>query len=355
MASARSIGNVYAELSVKDKMTAGLTKAQKKLDSVAKGMIKVGSIAGGAMAAGIAVAMKSAVAAGGELADMMARTGADGEQLYILGQAFKNAGLEAAGVGDAVNKMQRNMIENGEAFEKLGMNVADLKKMDPAAAFRAISENIAKIADPAERTAAAMEIFGKSGAKMLAVINDPSAFSQAEGQVGDLGKTLSENAATFDAFGDAMGALGLKGTEFGAVIAGAVLPPLSTLVDLLSSVNTSGLSSEFNSTSKYLMGKAAELWKMTPSWNSKSGGQQMVDNPDFDNAMRWAKGFPDIMSPAPAGIPSFLQRVPGADITHDGSRISAPAASKADQKIIDEIRRTNAILSEAKGNGGLNW
>jgi len=354
MARSRSIGNVYAELSVKDKMTAGLTKAQKKLDSVAKGMMRVGAVAGGAMAAGIAVAMKSAVDAGGELADMMARTGADGEQLYILGQAFKNAGLEAAGVGDAVNKMQRNMIENADAFGKLGMNVAELKKMDPAAAFRAISENIAKIADPAERTAAAMEIFGKSGAKMLAVINDAGAFSQAEGQVGDLGKTLADNAATFDAFGDAMGALGLKGTEFGAVIAGAVLPPLSTLVDLLSSISTSKLSSEFNSASKYLTQKAAGL---IPGWMQGLGQGEatMNQNPDFDNAMRWAKGFPDIMSPAPAGIPSSLQRVPGADITSDGTRISAPSASKADQKIIDEIRRTNAILGAAQTSGGLTW
>lgn len=243
MARSRSIGGIYASLSLRDGgFKAGLRSARKSLDSFADGV--AGFAKGAALAApaaafaAVALSMKSAIDAGGELNDMMGRTGAAGEGLFVMQRAFENAGLSAAQVPAALNKMQKALtgvndageLTNG-AFDKLGLSAASLMAQDPVAAFKSIQTAISGIADPAKRTAVAMELFGKSGGEMLAVLTDSSAFSQAEQQVGSLGKTLADNAAKLDAVGDALGAIGTKFQVIGAEMAVALLPQMESLAE----------------------------------------------------------------------------------------------------------------------------
>ena len=55
---------------------------------------------------------------------------------------------------------------------RLGLKVSDLQAMTPDQQFETIAKAIAKIQDPTERAGAAMEIFGKSGGKTLALFAD---------------------------------------------------------------------------------------------------------------------------------------------------------------------------------------
>jgi hypothetical protein len=192
-------------LSVKDKMTVGLKRAQKSLDAFGKRAKTGAAVGGAAVFAGVTAAVKSAIDAGGELNDMMTRTGASGEGLFVMQKAFENAGIAASQVPAALNKMQKSLVGGNDGFDKLGLSIAGLMDMDATDAFRSIAENIADVEDPSQRAAIAMEIFGKSGASLLALMNDGGAFSQAEEQVGSLGKTLAENAGRLDAVGDSLG------------------------------------------------------------------------------------------------------------------------------------------------------
>ena len=368
MARSRSIGNVYAELSVKDKMTTGLKKAGKSVDKLGDKLATLGKglvlAAPAAAIAGVTLSLKSAIDAGGELKDMMNRTGADGEQLFIIGQAFKNAGLEAAGVGDAVNRMQRKLIEGEDAFSSLGLEVSDLKSMDPAMAFRKIAESIGKIQDPAARTAAAMEIFGKSGGKMLAVINDPEAFSQAQQQVGGLGKTLADNVGELDAFGDKLGALKLKGLELGAGLATGLLPELDKLLTKLGELDVAAAGSgiaEMMTEAGYFL---SELAKVTGvSAVGKFIGEGLV-SPDIGETQRaeaaamarsWSQEDAAKSSSA-AAIDPFATP-PGAEEARQAEwRSPAPFTSGSkDRALLDELKKQTAVLQEAKANGGLTW
>lgn len=206
------------------------------------------AVAGAAAFAGVVAGVKSAIDAGGELNDMMARTGAAGEGLVVMQRAFENAGMAASQVPAALNKMQKALAgvnEEGEptatVFGKLGLSIAELTALDPVAAFQKIQESISSIADPATRTAMAMQVFGKSGGEMLAVMTDATAFEQAAEQVGALGKTLSDNAAALDAVGDAFGSLDTKLQQIGVQVAVALLPQLTELGDWMSKTDFSAV------------------------------------------------------------------------------------------------------------------
>lgn len=277
--ASKSIGSVYAELSVKDKTKAGLNRAQKSLEAFGSKLASIGT--GFAVAipaaafAGLAASMKSAIDAGGKLSDMMARTGADGEQLFVLQRAFENAGVAGDKVPAVLNKMQKALAgvnEEGErvqtrVFKDLGFDIAALQAKDPADAFRALSESISKIPDPAKRAAVAMEIFGRSGAELLVVMNDGKAFENAATQVGGLGKTLSDNAARLDNVSDAMGLLGVKAQQIGAEIAVELLPVLEEFANFINEMDLGGATKEFIEYAKAIgsaADKAAELIAHAP-------------------------------------------------------------------------------------------
>lgn len=227
------------ELKSKAHKTASSIKSAFGSD-MSKAMF-AGVAAGAAAAfAGVTAAVKKAVDAGGELNDMMARTGAEGKGLVIMQRAFENAGMAASQVPQALNKMQKALTglnEDGEptskAFDKLGLSIANLIGLDPVEAFQQVSSAISAIEDPAKRSSIAMELFGRSGGEMLAVLSDPAAFANAEKQVGGLGQTLADNAARLDMVGDAFGALGTKVEQIGAEVAVALLPQLEAIANWL--------------------------------------------------------------------------------------------------------------------------
>ena len=249
MARASKIGSLYAELSVKDKMTVGIKRAEKSL--IAFGS-KVASIGAGMAAAlpaaafaGVVASMKSALDAGGKLSDMMARTGASGEGLFVMQRAFENAGIAGDKVPGVLNKMQKALAgvnEQGErvqsrVFADLGLSISELQNMDAAQAFRTISESISKIPDPAKRAALAMEIFGRSGGELLVVMNDGKAFSGAAQQIGGLGKTLADNAEKFDKISDSLQTFGIKAQQIGAEVAVELLPALEQMADYINELD----------------------------------------------------------------------------------------------------------------------
>lgn len=144
------------------------------------GNVMKGAAAGFAAAsAAVVVASKhmfDAMSKGGELVDLSEQTGLAVDKLMELQVAFEQAGLGADEVGSVVNKMQRSIADaaNGSAsgqamFAGLGISLQSLGQMDAAGQLEEVGNKIMAIQDPAQRSAAAMEIFGKSGGRMLAL------------------------------------------------------------------------------------------------------------------------------------------------------------------------------------------
>ena len=282
--------------------TSGMSKGFASIGAASRRMFAGMGLSATAAAAGIAAAAKSAIDAGGELSDMMGQTGADGRKLVILQQAFKNVGVDAGKVPRALNRMQKalnGVNEDGEstanAFSKLGLSARELQNMDAVDAFRMISETIGAIPDPAKRSAAAMEIFGRSGAELLAMMTDSSAWQAARDQVGTFGDNLAQNAARLDEIGDSIANYQNALKNLGTVVAVNAAPALEWLAEAVQAVNNGMMdfrnpfNSDMTGADRDKAGKMAGQWAKDDQKNGRSRTEDESASQERKNAEFWAR------------------------------------------------------------------
>ena len=105
----------------------------------------------------------------------------------------------------------------------------DLSKLSPDQQFKLIGERLSQIQNPTLKAALAMEVFGKSGTKLLPMFaNGATGIEELQQQARDLGLTMStDDAQAAEAFGDTLDVLWkvLKKTVF---TIGSALAPLLT-------------------------------------------------------------------------------------------------------------------------------
>ena len=207
--------------------SGGVEGFNQRVSSMANGFQgMIGPLVGiGAAVLGAKGAMDSfrnALDMGGRLDDLTKTTGATAGELAILQRAFQLAGSSADAVGPAMNRLNRFMAEAGSgsaaqqaALTSLGFTYQDLANKTPLEQMRMLAERIGAIGSPAQRTAAAMEIFGKSGGELVPLFREfNSEISKAEGQLGGLPAILDSNAQSLADMGDVMDALSSKFDEF---------------------------------------------------------------------------------------------------------------------------------------------
>ncbi len=208
MAAARGIraGKAFVELGVSDRLTAGLRRAQKRLRAFGAGLRSIGTrIAafGASLAAPLAAGVKMFSSAGDQLDKMSKRTGVSVETLSELGFAAEQSGADLATLEAGIRIMQRTMGDASQglatavdAFAALALKVEQLAGLSPEQQFTVIAERLSQIADPTARAAAAMDVFGKSGTKLLPLLADGAkGMAELRDQARSLGLTVSTESA----------------------------------------------------------------------------------------------------------------------------------------------------------------
>lgn len=195
----------------------GVAKAAEAAAKAAA--VSFAAIAAAGVGAGykITQGLKSAFDLGGRLSDVAARIGDSAGAAQILETMFAQTGVGADKVADTVQKMQRSVIEAGEglttyqrAFDALGLDYEKLGEMGGVEAFTEIAAAIGKLDSAAEKSARAMQIFGRSGGQLLALFADPEALEKATSMVGAQAGLLSQHANEFDRVSDIWRGLGTK-------------------------------------------------------------------------------------------------------------------------------------------------
>ncbi len=112
-----------------------------------------------------------------ELGKMADAIGVSNDQFQGLSRAFAKVGVDGGQFVNLLGKLGKETTEaaagTGQAaatFQKLGLSAADLSKMPLDRQMLKVSDAIAALPAGGERAAAAMEIFGKSGATLLPVL-----------------------------------------------------------------------------------------------------------------------------------------------------------------------------------------
>lgn len=200
------------------------------------------------MAGEMAAELAAAFDTGGMLSDLAAQTGEAAGELMVMRQAFEDTGLGAESMAQTLAIMRRSLggiSETGEPtvkmFEQLGLDIGKLQGMGAREQLEAIGAAVNGLRTPAEQSAAAMTIFGRSGARMLTLLKDPAAMGVAAKSLGALPGLMDRNAAAFDAVSDRMGRIRQKGAGLWAGLAEGLLPVADQVTAALDGIDLTGI------------------------------------------------------------------------------------------------------------------
>jgi hypothetical protein len=201
---------------------ASMRRMESGVSSLAGGMRTLVAIQGAQFFGGIVSAaggyVRSLVSMGQAQADLIGRQKDLAAQLgmsyselagiahvaSITGVGIESVAAAATKADVALVKAQNGSKQAQSAFAGLGLDVAKLAQMNPADRFNAIAESIANIPDAAGRAAAAVAIFGKSGANLLPMFEEGAAgIAAAQAEAERLGLTLTTaQVSDVDQMGD---------------------------------------------------------------------------------------------------------------------------------------------------------
>lgn len=245
-------GRAFVDIIARDKYSKGLGKAQAKLRAFGVGVAKIGiGMAAGSAAVGGALfaITKGFATSGAALDDMSKRTGASVEALSELSFAAGQSGASLEDVEIALKKMQNTLTDAAgggkaavAALAKLGLTAQQLAGLSPDEQMMKIADGLDAIKDPAARTAAALDVFGKSGTKLLPMLEGGSAglgaLRQAARDAGlvmttDMAQAAAKLDDGFDALWRTIGGLA---NQIGAALAPAMTEIIAKLTPIIADV-----------------------------------------------------------------------------------------------------------------------
>ena len=216
----------------------------KGLLTGAAGLAAAGGVIGGLVAGGISSAFSAVTSfasnlgeVGGRLVDMSDRTGISVEALAELDHAAQMGGTSLESLEGGLTKMGVKLADAAggsetarSAFDAIGVSVSELSSLSPDKQFEVIADKLAGISDPGARAAAAMDIFGKSGADLLPLMKDGAAGIQAfREEAKSLGRITEEDARAVDELGDTFANVQTGVTNAGLAVAASFAPVLNDL------------------------------------------------------------------------------------------------------------------------------
>lgn len=224
----------------------GLSGAQSKLSDFDKRMRNIGgkiaavgaaiSVAG----AGIALAVRGQLDAADEMSKASQKFGVPIETLSKLKYAADLSDVSLETLGKSFGRLSKDMVAAGggnkaaaEKFADIGVAVKDATgKIRPSEAVMSdIADVMAKMPDGAEKTALALNLFGKSGAELIPLLNGGgAAMREMMAEADALGLTISEKTGKdAEAFNDNLTRLQMAFRGLATEITAALLPAMLTL------------------------------------------------------------------------------------------------------------------------------
>lgn len=232
------------------KSTDKLSAFERTTDKIGRSMTKAGTVMLGASAAvggSILAVGKSTADYAGDMYDMARGAGIGVEAFQKLAYAGRMSGVETEKLSASLVKFDRMVAEATggnktymQTFEDLGIKIKDSagNLRQPNEIFEDVADIFHNTEDGIGKTALAVELFGKSGADLIPMLNDGKAglkafYAEAE----RLGLALSnEMIAKGDAFSDQLENIGeqVKGVKL--QLGAALIPALSAATEKISKV-----------------------------------------------------------------------------------------------------------------------
>lgn len=230
--------------------------AERELKNISDAAATAGKLVGGALIAGgtaFAIMAKQAIDAADEMNDMAQKLGMSTEQLSAYNYAAKMSGASTEAIATSVQKLNSNMADAARgqgsakaALDALGISVTDangaLKTNDEV--MREVADRFSQFPDGATKSAMAVDIFGKSGADLIPMLDEGAVgLARMQEEAAAMGLILSTETAK--AAGEVNDNLDMMGNIISGQVASATADMLPTIkqlsADFLSSAQNSGV------------------------------------------------------------------------------------------------------------------
>ncbi|AOS78296.1 phage tail protein [Hydrogenophaga sp. PBC] len=213
---------------------SGLASAAQSVNGM------LGNLGLAVTAAGMVALVKSSIDAGDELSKMSQRVGISVEILSLWNPAAQQAGVSSEAFEKGLRKLSTTMVDaatGGEdaahSFKAVGV---EFKNQDGTlrgtdAVLLDLAERFKAMPDGAEKSALAVQIFGKAGAELIPFLNQGrDGINELTDELRSLGIEMSgESAAQAEVFNDALDKVKLATTSIGTQVMTAFLPALNEM------------------------------------------------------------------------------------------------------------------------------
>jgi hypothetical protein len=200
----------------------------------------LGALAPVATVGGLAALVGKTIEAGDALNDMSQRTGVSVEALAKFKKAAATSGTDIDAVANSLIKLDKGLFniggkgdKVGPALDRLGISAKDaagnLKSADQVTLE--IADKFKTMPDGVEKTATALDLFGKAGANMIPMLNEGGTAIEALSV-----KMTGAFAKKADEYNDKLATLGGKVGGLAAGLTVALLPALDAVATVLTLV-----------------------------------------------------------------------------------------------------------------------
>lgn len=212
----------------------GLTDTAKSVNGVLANLGVAVSVAG------LTAMVKSAIDTGDALDEMSQRVGVSVETLSVWKPAAEQSGVSSESFEKGLRKLSTTMLEAATGSEDAarGFSAVGVEFKNQDGTLRAtdqvlldLAERFKAMPDGAEKTALAVQLFGKSGAELIPFLNQGrDGINELAAEMQALGVQMSsETAAQAGNFNDALDKLKLATTSIGNQIIASLLPALNDM------------------------------------------------------------------------------------------------------------------------------
>jgi len=218
---------------------APIKQFNSKLDNLKGSIVTLGVSMAGAAVSVFAMA-KSTADVGDKMAKAAVRMGIGIEQLQELAYAGSLSDVSMEQLSGSVRVLNKNIDaalggnkEAAKSFAELGIAIkgTDGKLKPTEKIIGEVADRLLKLPEGPKRSAAAMQIFGKSGAELLPMLKDGSAgLAAMAAEARELGVVMSaETAAASEQFNDNLSRTQAVLTGIRNIVGGRLIPILDRL------------------------------------------------------------------------------------------------------------------------------
>lgn len=234
---AQVVGQLLVEMSANvarlktdmDRATSVVSKATRDIDRAIAGVKNSFAALGvGSSAAAFGSWIKGAIDAADEIGKLAQRTGISTEALSGLKYAADLSGVTLEELSGGIRKLNKAIADNDPALQRMGVTATNAED-----ALAQLADRFAAMEDGPQKAAMAVDIFGKSGDKMIPLLNQGSAgIAKLTEEASRLGLVISKDTArAAEEFNDNLTRLKASADGAAVQIGNSLLPMLNRIIE----------------------------------------------------------------------------------------------------------------------------